>query len=354
METIDTQPSPGTGDVADAPPWRIRFYREGDIPALVQLVSAAEEVDRFGRSTTEEELAANYNQPMSDPPRQVLLAEGPPTEGIGQGVPYGVARIVWIDDPNAGERIYQFGIVIHPASRSRGLEYVLASKLLDIARAHESEPGVEPRKSSRLLTGLRTEDTIMQAVCERMGLRAVRYGWTMERPLDEPLPEPRQVEGVTIRTYRRPDDNAAALDAYRRSFIDHFEFHDIPDETWNYRMDMPNSRPDLSWVAEVDGSPGEFVGFCIVDVNQGDNERRGVSEGWIELLGTVRGWRGKGLGKSLLLHGMRSLKEVGIRTALLGVDSESLTGANRLYESVGFTVRHTEVMYTGHLSETKM
>jgi mycothiol synthase len=119
-------------------------------------------------------------------------------------------------------------------------------------------------------------------------------------------------------------------------------------------MDMPASRPDLSWVAEVGGSPGELAGFCLVDVNEGDNERRGVSEGWISLLGTVRGWRGKGLGKSLLLHGMRSLKEAGIRTALLGVDSESLTGANRLYESVGFTVRSQEVMYTGRLSETEL
>lgn len=352
METIDKAAHPASA--AGAPEWSIRFYREGDIPALTRLLIAAEEVDLFGtRSTTEEQLTANYNQPMSDPPRQVLVAEGPAVEGIEQGVPYGVARIVWIDDANADERIYQFGIVIHPAVRGHDLEHALADELLKIARKHEAEPGVEPRKSVKVLTGFRTEDTLMQSVCEHMGLRAVRYGWTMERSLDEPLPEPRQVEGVTIRTYRRPEDNAAALDAYRRSFIDHFEYHDIPAEMWNYRMDMPNSRPDLSWVAEVDGSPGELAGFCIVDVNQGDNERRGISEGWIELLGTVRGWRGKGLGKSLLLHGMRSLKEAGLRTAVLGVDSESLTGANRLYESVGFTVRSTEVMYAAQVSETR-
>jgi mycothiol synthase len=348
---MDRQTASGSGTSAGQ--WQIRPYRGGDIPELARLMSAAEEADHFGRSVTEEEITASYNQPMSDPPRQILVAEGPPVDGVEAGAPLGVARVIWIDDPNTDERIYQFAMVTHPAARGRGLEQALASGLLNIAREHESEPGVEPRKSVRMLSLIRSEDALTRAVYEQMGLRAVRYGWTMERPLDEPLPEPPQVGGVTIRTYRRPEDNTGSLEAYRQSFIDHFEFHDLPDEFWNYRMDMPASRPDLSWVAEVGDSPGELAGFCLVDVNEGDNERRGVSEGWISLLGTVRGWRGKGLGKSLLLHGMRSLKQAGIRTALLGVDSESLTGANRLYESVGFTVRHQEVMYTGQMSETK-
>ena len=352
METIDSQAT--VASAASTGAWQIRHYREGDIPAVARLMSAAEEVDHFGRSATEEEITASYNQPMSDAPRQILVAEGPPVDGVEAGTPLGVARVIWIDDPNTDERIYQFALVTHPAARGRGLEQALASGLLDIAREHESEPGVEPRKSVRMLSLIRLEDALTRAVYEQMGLTAVRYGWTMERSLEEPLPEPRQVEGVTIRTYLRPEDNTGSLAAYRQSFIDHFEFHDLPDEFWDYRMDMPASRPDLSWVAEVDGSPGELAGFCLVDVNEGDNGRRGVSEGWIALLGTVRSWRGKGLGKSLLLHGMRSLKEAGIRTALLGVDSESLTGANRLYESVGFNVRSQEVMYTGQLSEMKL
>ena len=53
---------------------------------------AAEEVDHFGtRSTTEEELAANYNQPMSDPPRQVLAA-------LGRGEALGLAETAGTTD----------------------------------------------------------------------------------------------------------------------------------------------------------------------------------------------------------------------------------------------------------------
>ena len=43
-----------------------------------------------------------------------------------------------------------------------------------------------------------------------------------------------------------------------------------------------------------------------------------------------------------------------METALLGVDFESPTGANRLYELVGFTVRHHDVLYKCALEEIAM
>ena len=98
MGTINKEAA--STSTASAPEWSIRFYREGDIPGLVRLLRAAEDVDHFGtRSTTEEALAANYNQPMSEPPKQVLVAEGPSTEGV----PHGVARVMWIDEPGADD-----------------------------------------------------------------------------------------------------------------------------------------------------------------------------------------------------------------------------------------------------------
>ena len=128
----------------------------------------------------------------------------------------------------------------------------------------------------------------------------------------------------------------------------------MPQEIWDYIFSMPDVRPNLSWLAEVEDEPGTIAGFCICEIKDEDNKRTGRSEGWIELLGTIRGWRGKGLGRSLLLRGLHSLKEAGIQTALLGVDSESPTGATRLYESVGFTIREHESFYKCQLSEVKV
>jgi mycothiol synthase len=336
-----------------APAWTFRMYREGDLPAIVALYNAADAVDNLGAATTEEELASSFNQPMSDPPRQVVLAEGQ-AEGVAAGVPLAMGRIVWMDDPGTNQRLYQTNFHVHPAVRGSGIEQRLAGQLLDIARANEADPDTAPRSEVSLLAGTREENTLKREVFEQMGMKPIRYGWTMERPLDEDLPESVQVEGVTIRNYRHPEDNLGTRDAFNRSFIDHFEFHELPQEFWDYRIGQAGVRHDLSWVAEVDGEPGNIAGFCIEEILEQDNARTGKKGGWIALLGTVRGWRGKGLGKSLLLHGMRSLKEAGMDTVLLGVDSESPTGANRLYESVGFTVRYKEIAYKCLLSEAKL
>ena len=49
-------------------------------------------------------------------------------------------------------------------------------------------------------------------------------------------------------------------------------------------------------------------------------------------------FRGRGLGRALLLHAFTQFRHQGLTRAGLGVDSESPTGANKLYESVGMHV----------------
>ena len=65
-------------------------------------------------------------------------------------------------------------------------------------------------------------------------------------------------------------------------------------------------------------------------------ERAGREEGWVYVLCVRRPYRKQGLGQALLLVGMDILQQEGIEWAMLGVDTENLTGALRLYESVGF------------------
>ena len=61
----------------------------------------------------------------------------------------------------------------------------------------------------------------------------------------------------------------------------------------------------------------------------------------VESLGDERVWRpfrGRGLGRGLLLHSFAEPCRHGLTRAGLGVDAESLTGAHRLYEAVGMHV----------------
>ncbi len=60
--------------------------------------------------------------------------------------------------------------------------------------------------------------------------------------------------------------------------------------------------------------------------------------GVIRVLGVRRPWRRKGVGRALLLHAFAEFRRRGMRAAVLGVDAESLTGAQRLYASAGMHV----------------
>ena len=57
--------------------------------------------------------------------------------------------------------------------------------------------------------------------------------------------------------------------------------------------------------------------------------------GWVDTLGVRRSYRGKGLAKALLGHSFAALHRRGQRRIGLGVDADNLTGATKLYESVG-------------------
>ncbi|NET38169.1 MAG: GNAT family N-acetyltransferase [Cyanothece sp. SIO1E1] len=76
-----------------------------------------------------------------------------------------------------------------------------------------------------------------------------------------------------------------------------------------------------------------------------DNRSRNCREGWINLLGTRRGFRRQGLGRAMLVVGLRCLQAVGLETARLDVDAKNPNGALQLYESVGFRVLHTDLVY---------
>src|SRR5438105_12707147 len=112
--------------------WAIRPYREGDIPAIVTLINAADAVDKLDRSTTEDELRLRYQSPRSDPPSQVIVVEGAKSFGLPEDALIGYGRITYMDDAEASKRIYGTPrVTVHPAVRERGLELVLARRLIE-------------------------------------------------------------------------------------------------------------------------------------------------------------------------------------------------------------------------------
>ena len=173
-------------------------------------------------------------------------------------------------------------------------------------------------------------------------MRPARYFLDMAYAPLEDIPEPQFPPGIAVRTWVRGQDDEATLAAFNEAFADHWDFIPVPLEEWLHWTNLPCFRPELNLLA-VAGE--EIAGICLCDVNEEHIARIGRQEGWVDTLGVRRLYRHQGLGRALLLAGLHVLKEAGMESAMLGVDAESLTGATRLYESVGFVERKRFILY---------
>ncbi len=349
--SIQDTPTEGTDNNID---WHIRPFADSDVPAVVALYNSVYNAYRIEQSLSESILRSYLTSPRSDPARQRLVVDGPHIPGVPHNMHLGHASLRYEEDEDTGERMYYLNFAVHKGAEGLGLERILVRKLMEIVRGYESDPTMKPMDKRLIKAGTLEPISYKRALFHEMGLREVRQFWTMARPLHDPIDEPPLVDGVTIHPFNYPQDSEGARIAFNDSFSDHWDHHPIDSEDWEHWSSQGTTRPDLSVLAEVDAEPGTFAGFCINSVDVEDNELRGVKEAWIDLLGTTRNWRRVGLGRALILHGLLSLKNAGMDTALLGVDSTSPTGANRLYELVGFRIRVREFAYEAPLESVKL
>jgi ribosomal protein S18 acetylase RimI-like enzyme len=63
-------------------------------------------------------------------------------------------------------------------------------------------------------------------------------------------------------------------------------------------------------------------------------------------LATLSQWRGRGVATALIAHAIDCYRVKKLTHAALGVDSDSQTRANHLYESIGFTLLHQTTTFS--------
>ncbi|HEY0604002.1 MAG TPA: GNAT family N-acetyltransferase [Herpetosiphonaceae bacterium] len=304
------------------------FAGEADVPQIVDLLNICEAVDRLDQGTSISEIREDLSDPTLDVQRDL---------GVWEDADGTMVAFCRIYIPPAGDDLSSFiWFRIHPNLR---WNYGLEAELFGWASEQVREVGRQRGVPARLRTGSISDNPQRIAMLEQHGFKTVRYFMDMARPLADPLPEPQFPAGFTLRTLAGPEEVPAWVELFNLSFIDHWEHHDLTVEERLHWLTESHYRPQHDLIAVADD--GTFAAFCKCMITPKQNERTGRKEGWISLLGTRRGYRKLGLGRAMLLSGLRLLKAEGLDTALLGVDADSPTGATRLYESVGFKTTRT-------------
>ena len=199
-------------------------------------------------------------------------------------------------------------------------------ELLEWAENRAREKGL-----TRALAGGWDRHESVKGLLKGAGYALIRHSWRMRVTLADVTEEPVWPDGITVRPFR-PGDERTFYELHQETFEDHWE-HNEPDpyDEWEHWMlQPPMFEPDMWFIAEEHGEA------AAIEMNHPRPEMPGV--GWVGILGVRRAWRRRGLGRALLLKAFQEFRDRGYEEAGLGVDAASVTGATRLYESVGMRV----------------
>lgn len=303
----------------------LRAPRPDEAEAIAQALNSDE--GRLYRGTTLEEVAGWFDAPDLDLDHDARLAVLPDRRIAGYADVY---------DDGGAHRSFWMTFRLAAGSGEHGSALVTA---MEERCAATALPGAVLR------VGLAEADDAARAVVEAHGYRVVRHTYRMSIDLDDAPPPAVWPDDIRVRSCEPGRDDERVYEAHMEAFADMWEFVPGPYESWRHWMLQPPHDPEL-WFLAVEGD--EIAGFCLAKpADAGD-----ATVAWIPALGVRRPWRGRGVGLALLLHAFAEFQRRGKRSAVLGVDAASPTGAVRLYERAGMHVARRYLTYEKSLGRT--
>jgi len=292
--------------------YRLRAPAPGDLDAVAGVL-IADELDEVGQIVLGADfLRAEWSRPGFDLAADAWLVAG----GAGAIVGYVQARL---EEP----ALVECWGVVHPGHRGRGI----GSVLLDLTeqRSHGLLAGLG---SARFRHAINAGDRAAAAMLQGRGLRLIRHFWHMQIDLAGPVEPGPPPAGITISGIELPGDLPVIHAVLDEAFADHWGHQPEPFDQWaGEQMGSPGYDPALWLLATAAGQP---VGALTGHVGDG--------RGWVDYLGVLAPWRGRGVGAALLRRSFATFTGRGARQVILNVDAENTTGATALYERVGMRV----------------
>src|SRR5262245_11142443 len=304
-----------------------------DLVAVTRLHDDAEAID--GRASLGEAVWRDLDRPL-DPASAGVVA----VEAVDGTRTLGFAYVHRSDNETPAH--WDLGVVLHPDARR---ESTAAVALLEGAVEHVAGHG-----GGLVVLWIFEPDDRDDDAAARAGFHPQRDLLQMRVAL--PLREtPAWPRGVEVRSFVPGADEAAWLTVNNRAFAGHPEQGGWTAATLARRLAEPWFDPTGFLLAfDADG----LAGFCWTKIHpatEGDPELGEILGNGGDPARTAPGGArrrpvpaGAGLGRALVVAGLSSLAERGVRTGMLFVAGDN-EPALRLYESLGFTTHRRDRAY---------
>ncbi|HLM04485.1 MAG TPA: GNAT family N-acetyltransferase [Blastococcus sp.] len=229
---------------------------------------------------------------------------------------------------------------VRPDRRGQGIGRALLAWQAERGTALRAER--QPEAPSVLSVEVPGTMASLEALVRRQGFAPERWYREMQRPLTD-LPDPRPAPGVEIVPFSEDRDDEVRR-AHNAAFTQHHGSSERDPDAWKALFTgQRNFRPDLSRLAVEDGV---VVGYVLAYVFEADTAARGTREVSLGQIGVLPRARGRGIASATIAEVLRTAARNDCQSAALGVDTENVTGALKLYEGLGFRAIRSRVTFT--------
>ena len=298
----------------------IRNYRIEDREPLIRFWIDVVKMQETPGSSVVGELIDNLDRPNHFPNKNLFIAES-----MGKIT----GHIDLFPELEIGRVVVQ--CLVHPEHRRKGIAEKLVERAIE--RAIELKAKVAHANISQ-------DDKAGKRLFSKMGFRFVRRYLELRLDLSKVRLSKIKRNDFPCRSMI-PGEEEKLTRLQNRSFIDTWGFNPNTKEDIIYRIHLPAaSFKDVTLC--LDGV--EPIGYCWSKIYDEKDKGLDGTRGRINMLGVDPDYRGKGVGKKVLLNGLVQLKSRGVRIVVLTVDNENKV-ARALYQSVGFKFRASSLWY---------
>ncbi len=313
-----------------------QFGGPSDFVGMNDVVQACTLADGIEDADTVDDFVLSYSHLVNcDLAKDFMLAEA-------GGRTVGYVRTAWDRELKSGAYCYNIIDYIHPQWRGSGLDRALLrwaeARVREVAAEHPADSG--KRFDVFCMGNEKNKATLL----ESEGYKPVRWFDTMVRPSLDDLPDFELPAGFEARP-ATADQYRTIWKAWMAALVDHWGFSEPNEEEYKGWMeDKRHFQPDL-WQVAWENATGRVAGNVLGFIDHEENAKYGRLRGYTECISVGADYRRRGIARALIIMSLRAQKAAGMTESALGVDSESLTGATRVYGDCGFRVVRQDCLY---------